>query len=281
MEAHRSGKEIMTFREPTLPKFLIAGDWHGSFSQAEKVIRHAHEQGIDTIFQVGDFGIWDNDKPFLNKMEFLLAQWNIEMYFVDGNHENFNMLYEKKILDDGTRYVRDHITYIPRAYRWEWHGLTFLALGGAVSIDKNFRRPGRSWWPEEVLTDEDILTAQAWGSVDVMITHDSPASAPNSVTDDWQGQLSAMKYYGKESLASCTAHRKRLQEVTDVTTPRLLFHGHYHKSMTGVYLHGDDKHTIGEVYGLDEGLAKIQAHTFTFDFDKAKERIAELDNIEY
>lgn len=268
------------FREPN-GNFLVAGDWHGSFSQADKVIRHAYELGIDTIFHVGDFGIWQNDKKYLNQMEFLLNQWNIEMYFIDGNHENFVMLYEKKILEDGTRYVRDHITYIPRGYRWEWHGMTFLGLGGAVSIDKNHRIEGRSWWAQEALTDLDINMAQSGGPVDVMFTHDSPASAPNSITDDWMGQLGAMKYYGKEALAACTDHRKRLQEVTDVTTPRLLFHGHYHKPMTGVYLHGDEKHTVGEVFGLDQGLAKLPSHTFTFTFDWAKNRIQELDNIEY
>lgn len=270
----------MTLREPK-GSFVVAGDWHGSFKQAEKVIRHTHELGLDTIFHVGDFGIWNNDKPFLNQMHFLLNQWEIEMYFIDGNHENFDMLYEKKILEDGTRYVRDRITYIPRGYRWEWHGMTFLGLGGAVSIDKDFRVEGRSWWAQEALTDEDILTAQSGGPVDVMFTHDSPASAPNSITDDWHGQMQAMKYYGKENLAACTDHRKRLQEAADVNTPRLLFHGHYHRAMNGIYMHGDEKHTVGEVFGLDQGLGKLPAHTFTFDFDWAKNRIKELDNIEY
>jgi calcineurin-like phosphoesterase family protein len=268
------------FREPK-GSFVVAGDWHGSFQQAQKVIRFCHELELDTIFHVGDFGIWQNDKPYLNQMESLLKEWNIEMYFIDGNHENFPLLYEKKILDDGTRYVRDHITYIPRGYRWGWKDLTFLALGGAVSIDKDHRIEGRSWWAEEALTDEDILTAQSGGPVDVMFTHDSPQSAPNSICDDWQGQMSAMRYFGKENLAACTDHRFRLQEVTDVTAPRLLFHGHYHKRMHGVYMHGDDNHTVGEVYGLDQGLGSLANHTFVFDFDKAKERIEELDNFEY
>lgn len=260
---------------------MVAGDWHGSFAQADKVIRLCHDSGLDTIVHVGDFGIWHNDKPFLNQMEHLLSEWDIEMYFIDGNHEDFNRLYEKKILDDGTRYVRDHITYLPRGYRWDWHGVSFLALGGAVSIDRNHRVEGRSWWPQEALTDEDILTAQSGGPVDVMFTHDSPASAPNSICDDWQGQVKAMKYFGKEQLAACTDHRKRLQEVTDVTTPRILYHGHYHKRMSGIYLHGDDNNTVGEVFGLDQGLGTIFNHTSIFHFDWAKERIEELDRIEY
>lgn len=268
------------FREPK-GDFLLAGDWHGSFSQADKVIRFAKEIGVDTIFQVGDFGIWQNDKPFLNQMQQLLKSFEIELYFIDGNHENFVMLYEKKILDDGTRYVRDNITYVPRGYRWEWHGMIFLALGGAASIDKGRRIEGRSWWPEEYLTEEDILTAQSGGPVDVMITHDSPFGAPNTVTDNMYDQLSAVKYFGKDALQYCTIHRKLLQRVTDEITPRILIHGHYHAPMRGTYFHGDDKFTVGDVIGLDQGLGKMSDHTLLFIWDQVKERIAVLDNIEY
>jgi hypothetical protein len=86
-----------------------------------------------------------------------------------------------------------------------------------------------------------------------------------------------MKYFGVDSVAECTDHRERLAEVTNVTTPRLLFHGHYHKQMTGVYIHKDEKNTVGQVFGLDEGAAKLPYHTFVFDFVWAKERIEQLD----
>ena len=129
------------------------------------------------------------------------------------------------------------------------------------------------------MTEEDILTAQSGGPVDIMITHDSPYGAPNAVTDDYLGQLSAMKYFGAESLSYCTEHRKLLQRVTDVTTPRLLIHGHYHTGMKGTYIHGDEKHTIGDVIGLHEGRGPFWNHVHVFDFDLAKMRIEELDKI--
>ncbi len=266
------------FREPKTD-LLVVGDVHGSWTQMEKAIRHAKELGIDTIFQVGDYGIWHNDKPYLNRQQALLEQWDIQLLFIDGNHENFNMLYEKKILDDGTRYVRENITHVPRGYRWDWHGLTFLGLGGAASIDRKHRVEGRSWWPEELITVEDILTAQSGGPVDVMFTHDSPRTAPNSVTDDLRGQMEAIEYFGAEAMASCTDHRERLAEVTNVTTPRLLIHGHYHMSMYGTYVHGDDKNTVGDVRGLHQGLSSLNNYTMRFNFDEAKKRIEELDTI--
>lgn len=266
------------FREPK-NNFLVVGDVHGSFAQMDKAIRHAKELELDTIFQVGDFGIWHNDKPFLNQQQALLEQWGIELYFIDGNHEDFTRLYDKKILDDGTRYVRDNITYIPRGYRWDWHGLSFLGLGGAASIDRKHRIEGRSWWPEEFLTEEDILTAQAGGPVDIMLTHDSPAGAPNSVTDDFRGQKEALEYFGAEMLATCTWHREQLKRVTDITTPRILIHGHYHMSMYGTYVHGDENHTVGDVRGLHQGFAPVENFTMVFDFDEIKGRISTLDTI--
>lgn len=262
-------------------RILLAGDWHGSFQQAEKVIRYAKEQEINTIFQLGDYGIWDETtKKYLNQQEHLLSEWNIDLYFIDGNHENFSMLYEKRFLENGTRYVSDHITYIPRGYRWNWEEITFLALGGAASIDKPFRREGRSWWPEEYLTEEDILTAQSGGPVDVMFCHDSPSGAPNSVTDDNQGQMYAMKSFGADMINYCNNHRQLLKRVTDVTTPRLLFHGHYHRYMTGYYVHGDENSTIGYVEGLDEGIASLPRHTRILTLDDIRATITQLDKME-
>lgn len=266
------------FREPKTD-ILVAGDVHGSFSQMDKAIRHAKDLELDTIFQVGDYGIWHNDKPFLNQQQHLLEKWNIQLYFIDGNHENFPRLYDKRILEDGTRFVRENITYIPRGYRWDWHGLSFLALGGAASIDRKHRIEGRSWWPEEFITDEDVLTAQAGGPVDIMFTHDSPHGAPNSVTDDFRGQLEAIEYFGAEMVATCNEHRKILKQVTDVTTPRILIHGHYHMSMYGTYVHGDEKHTVGDVRGLHQGFAPVNNFCMIFSFDEAKKRIEELDSI--
>jgi calcineurin-like phosphoesterase family protein len=266
------------FREPKTD-ILVVGDVHGSWSQIEKAIRHAKELGLDTIFQVGDYGIWNNDKPFLNQQQALLEEWDMQLLFIDGNHENFPRLYEKKILDDGTRYVRDNITHVPRGFRWTWHGLTFLALGGAASIDKRHRRTGHSWWPEELITVEDIIKSQEGGPVDVMFTHDSPSTAPNSITDDFRGQMEAMEYFGHAEVEYCTDHRNRLAEVTNVTTPRLLIHGHYHRSMYGTYTHQDENSTMGYVRGLDQGLAPLSNFTMVFSFDSVKTSIEELDNM--
>ena len=53
---------------------------------------------------------------------------------------------------------------------------TFLCIGGAVSIDKMYRTPYLSWWPEEEITYHDVDNAlnnleKVNNKVDYVITH--------------------------------------------------------------------------------------------------------------
>jgi len=238
---------------------LLAGDWHGSISQAAKVIDHAAEHDVEVIFHLGDFGIWYNDKPYLNKLENRLRTHGITLYFVDGNHEDFKRLYAKPIGEDGTRRVRDNIFHLPRGLRFEINGISYLALGGAASIDRKFRVVDRSYWEEELITDEDVEKSIAGGKVDVMLCHDSPASAPNTVTDNVMGQMRAQLSFGPENLLLCAWNRNQLDRVVQAVKPDYLFHGHYHAPMRGVI-----ESTGTQVIGLDEGTAKLGQHTLLF-----------------
>lgn len=238
--------------------FILAGDWHGSKYQAGKVVERAIQSNAKVIFQLGDFGIWDVDMQFPRRLNNLLQDSGITLYFVDGNHENFPLLYTFPIEEDGTRKIASNIFHLPRGFRFEMAGLRVMALGGAASIDLNFREEGESWWSEESLTDADIRKAVEGGKVDVMLCHDSPEGAPNSICDDIQGQLGALNYFGS-GLEYCTAHRKLLAQVTNEVTPAVLFHGHYHRYMEGAYMH--ENGTLGYVFGLDQGNTPLRHHT--------------------
>lgn len=241
--------------ETTKP-MIFAGDWHGSISQAAKVVDHAAEYEVEIIFQLGDFGIWYNDKPFLNKLQARLEEHGITLYFVDGNHEDFKRLYAKPLQEDGTRKVRDNIFHLPRGHRFEINGIRYLALGGAASIDRKYRVLDRSYWEEELITDEDVEKSIAGGKADVMLCHDSPASAPNTITDNVMGQMRAQLSFGADNLLLCAWNRNQLDRVVQAVAPEYLFHGHYHAPMRGVI-----ESTGTKVIGLDEGVAKLPAHT--------------------
>ena len=54
-------------------------------------------------------------------------------------------------------------------------GLTVGALGGAYSVDQEYRTAGKDWWPNEEPTTSEARKLMNGGPVDVLITHDVPA----------------------------------------------------------------------------------------------------------
>lgn len=225
---------------------LLVGDAHGNNKFMSAVIlKHAIRNDVDVIFQLGDFGYWEHfhdGVDYLDRTEKKLAQIGKRMYFLDGNHENHPLLWEKyPPNDDGFCQVRPHLFYAPRGHRWEWGGITFLALGGAYSIDEGWRKategdrnaPGTLWWPTETITAEEAYRAKEGGTVDVMFTHDSPwgISMPGIKGEFWQSN----------------ENRRILRDVVDHVRPKMLFHGHYHR-----YLQADLPRMLDDGHGTWE-----------------------------
>lgn len=196
----------------------IAGDWHGNESWARRVITAAREQaGI--ILQAGDFGVWD--RAYLAALDDALG--SARLWFCEGNHEDYELLAElagDQPYED--TWITPKIRWLRRGTRWAQDGRTWLALGGAVSVDKLLRTPGRDWFPGETVTREDMEKAMA-GPADVLLSHDAPVSAPLELQRPaprlWQPMLPAAE-----------RHRELLEEVCQATGPAHVFHGHYHRS---------------------------------------------------
>lgn len=220
-------------------RITIAGDWHADRAWAVAAIRAAAGAGSRIVLHLGDFGIWPGDfgGTYLDAVEQALADTGLTLAFVDGNHEDFAQLLALPVtpLDDGTpglRRVRPGIYHLPRGARWSWGGLRWLALGGAASVDRAWRKPGISWWPEESLTAGDVRRAGEGGGVDIMLTHDCPAGVkiPGFVPPaDGAGRPPP---WPADALAAAHTSRLMLREVVDAVTPTQLFHGHFHVAYT-------------------------------------------------
>lgn len=252
---------------PADGNLLLVGDVHGVYDQLARAIQTAYRADIDTVVQLGDFGIWTGPvgRRFLDLTQQLLDRSGVRLLFVDGNHENFDLLYTYPVAHEGHRYVRDNIVHLPRGLKWEWEDVSFLAMGGAHSVDRPLRPAGISWWPQEWITDEEIARAQAMGRADVMLCHDSPAQAPNSVVDSKIGA----QYFHQSELDLSAAHRTRLAQVAETASPYALFHGHYHRSMQS-YWRTPAGHLCWTV-GLDEGAAPLKHHTYRISLDDFRE----------
>lgn len=228
----------------------FVGDWHGNWPVAEEVIKRLHTQDVEVIVHVGDFGIWHPWYDYLHKMTDLLRTLDMHLVFVDGNHEDFDWLLNNPTSEDGTRKLTDRIWHLPRGFSWEWASKKFVALGGAHSIDRKYRIPHSSWWPQEYINNGEAWLAKAHGDADVLITHDAPLEADIPFDSfDW---------IPEEDLRLSHEHRKIISDVAQHLMPRWLFHGHYHVNYFDKVF---NEYT--QVVGLDRDGSPMVLHTFT------------------
>jgi hypothetical protein len=202
-------------------RIAIAGDWHADTKYGVAAIEHAAKRDATALLHLGDFGYNFTDQ-YLDSLDDALDRCGIVLGFVDGNHENFDRLTSWPVDAGGLRYLRDRIVHLPRGFRWQWAQTKCLALGGAYSIDRFLRKPGRSWWPQESLTCQQARDAAAGGPSDVMFCHDCPAgiTVPGAARDRFG--------FPAKELRRSELYRVRLRSVVDAVRPRRLWHGHFH-----------------------------------------------------
>lgn len=231
-----------------------AGDWHGNTQWAQHAIRTLALRDVHVIYQVGDFGLWGgpDGAAYLRKVHRELAKHDAMVIVTPGNHENYDMLDKFPVNEPGFLYRPDvdRIWFAPRGHVWTHNGAYLASLGGAGSIDIRMRTPHKSWWAQEEITQKDVDALAAsiadWGitSVDVMMTHESPAG----IYLGPKGNLSSpeVEHY-------CYAQRILVRDAVDIATPKTLVHGHWHRhfieTLEGVNVRGDEYQT--EVVALD------------------------------
>jgi predicted phosphodiesterase len=214
-------------------RLLISGDSHADRNHVKSIRSHVEKFECDAAYVVGDYGFWPRDKgglKFLNDV----AQLDFPVYFTAGNHEDWDYL--DKHLDNATRFgtrtadgfveVHTNSFYAPTGLSWVWDDMKFLSVGGAFSIDRKRRVKFIDWFPQEIITEEDVSNCMNAGKVDVILAHDVPMNV--DIT------LPFVQEYGTgvELDPDTLLNRHRLQVIVDMVDPQLLVHGHWHMSYT-------------------------------------------------
>lgn len=229
-------------------KVLIAGDTHGNSQELEELFQDAQIEGATAIIQCGDFGYgWrfrDNLCTFSVLASKLSSKYNIDLYFLDGNHENFDALYELPISPEtGLRPIMAGVTHLPRGSTLKLGNKTFRAFGGANSTDRENRVEGLSWWEQETITDDDVNKAIEAGVADVFLSHDCPDGIqPNA------GLWRKREEWGAEIGAQSIANQRKVRIALDASNAPLALHGHLHHS----YIDKLDNEAKTTVIGLDK-----------------------------
>jgi Calcineurin-like phosphoesterase len=207
----------------------VAGDWHGNTAWATRAVRKISARlpadGPRIIVPLGDFGIWPgpSGREYLSRLDDALRAADAELWFVDGNHEDFAQLARLRPGPDGRAQVTARIWHLPRGHRWRWHGRDWLALGGGVSLDRAGRTEGIDWWPEEEITRSQAGSVIEGGPADVMVTHECPAGIEHAFPPP-------PPWWSPADLRRSDAHQALLREVVQAVRPRWLMHGHLHQS---------------------------------------------------
>ena len=216
----------------------LIGDLEGDRDWAVSVLRTLGERGdVNVACQLGDlrFGMGPDPEGDLAAIESVCAEFGLRLLCVNGNHENWARLDqlwdEPRWQDENGSHnpidVSDHVTLLPRAHRWEMGGRSFVALGGAPSVNRLRLTEGIDWWPSEVIQEKHVETTIARGHADVMLTHDSPGPPyctepiANVIQGNPWGWPDSILAYAQEGIDKVT------RAVVGVK-PLLLAHGHFH-----------------------------------------------------
>ena len=170
----------------------ITGDTHGKrdWGKIFMAYKHRHIAKGDYVIICGDFGgVWygnGKDDELLNRY----SKSPFTILFIDGNHENFDKLYEYPVEDwNGGKVhkIRDNVLHLMRGQIFTIEDKTFFTLGGGTSIDKEWRlqyerenssykKPCKIWWEQEIPTLGELGMATVnllkyRDNVDYIITH--------------------------------------------------------------------------------------------------------------
>lgn len=202
----------------------LTGDTHADLDISKlNTTRFPQQKSLtkdDYVIICGDFGLcWSGSNTEKWWLKWL-SQRSFTTLWIDGNHENFDRLYQfptEERFGGVVRQIAPDIYHIPRGQVLTLEGRQIFFMGGARSIDRHLRREHVSWWPQEMPTPQEMeaavrtLERHDW-QVDYVVTH----CAPRSI------QLLLSPYFENDPMVGF------LERVRQDLSFTRWFFGHYH-----------------------------------------------------
>lgn len=214
---------------------FVLGDIHGDMARLNYLInkqirmnsrmrRLAEENEIEVmILQCGDFAFFwpgdDNSAAIKNKVDFL-KDGLVKIYWCAGNHEDHDKLDSLFAFDscEGFAEVAQGVFFARFGAVLDVGAIRVLFAGGAESHDKEYRKEGKDWWPQEGISESDLERLPD-GKVDWVISHTAP----------WYFEMPVAHGALPEQ------SRAKLDVVFDRYQPQNWFFGHFHQYRQGYY----------------------------------------------
>lgn len=169
----------------------ITGDTHGDLSDIESRNIGKIKKG-DILIITGDFGfLWDNSKSEIKSLK-KLSKKKFTILFVEGVHENFDMINEyedAEVFGNFAKKIADNIYCLKRGVIYTIEGKSVFCLGGG-GVDDPFENLDSDPLNDKAMpTDEQLQEAvnnlqNIRKNVDLIITHEAPASVKKLIRRD-------------------------------------------------------------------------------------------------
>ena len=173
---------------------LFSGDFHANavgelslITKSALIKKYQREKYNDIKYHIilGDGGFQWPGNYKSDKFNYkVLALRPFPILCVIGNHEPILGMTNTKEVDIGigeTVYqiqTSPLVAYLKRGKVYSIEGLKILVLGGALSIDKNIRMPGISWWENEYWSEQEkqdiFKLLETENSFDLVLSHTGP-----------------------------------------------------------------------------------------------------------
>lgn len=169
----------------------VTGDVHGDIKDLESRDIKRIKKG-DTLIITGDFGfIWNNSKEELKNLK-KLSKKKYNIVFVEGVHENFELLRNYEECDfcgAKAKKITDNIYCLNRGEIYTIEDKTIFCLGGGAHEDVYEKYDNDPIKNPSLPTDNELEYAvknmQAHNKkVDYVITHEAPASVKRMIRRD-------------------------------------------------------------------------------------------------
>lgn len=187
-------------------KTRFIGDVHGLKYELSILLDNI-PQDVTSVVQVGDMGIGFGQGDYWHESLDDMMQ-KVNGRFIRGNHDNPSMCKTMKTwIPDGV--VENDIMYV----------------GGAWSIDYQWRTKGIDIWDDEELSYEELerfIDVYTLVAPSIMVTHDCPLSVSNKLFIENGKSFSNKQYKTRTGMA--------LEAMLEIHKPKVWLFGHWHSN---------------------------------------------------
>lgn len=215
-----------------MSRLFVTGDTHGDYGFLDSWCAEYNTTEDDILIILGDSAIrfeGADSRREINRKH-MIEDCPITICAVQGNHDRplvppYIDDLEEIIGPQGNKFLHDknchNVYYFINGQTYYLNGKSFLPLGGAFSIDKEYRQVMHwTWYPEEQLTPEeqtDIFDEVKHKHYDYVLSHTCPIN--------WQPVDLFMTNIHREVDSRTEYWLSKIEETIDYNH---WFFGHYH-----------------------------------------------------